>query len=48
MTRKRHSPEQVIGKLGEAEGHLSAGMTGGQARQKLEISEQTLHRRRNQ
>jgi putative transposase len=44
MKKKRHTPEQVIRKLREAEGHLSAGMTIGQACQRLEISEQTFHR----
>ena len=48
MKKKRHSPEQIIRKLREAEGHLSAGMVIAQACQKLEISEQTFHRRRNQ
>ena len=48
MKKKRHSPEQIIRKLRDAEGHLSAGMTIGQACQKLEVSEQTFHRWRNQ
>ena len=48
MKKKRHSPEQIIRKLREAQGHLSAGVTIGQACQKLEISEQTFHRWRNQ
>ena len=48
MKKKRHSPEQIIRKLREAEGHLSAGLTIGQACQKLEVSEQTFHRWRNQ
>ncbi len=48
MKKKRHSPEQIIRKLREADGHLSAGMTIAQACQKLEISEQTFHRWRNQ
>ncbi len=48
MKKKRHSPEQIIRKLREAEGHLSAGMVIAQACQKLEISEQTFHRWRNQ
>ena len=48
MKKKRHSPEQIIRKLREAEGHLSAGMTIGQSCQKLEVSEQTFHRWRNQ
>ena len=48
MKKKRHSPEQIIRKLRDAEGHLAGGMTIGQACQKLEISEQTFHRWRNQ
>ena len=48
MKKKRHSPDQIIRKLREAEGHLSGGMTIAQACQKLEISEQTFHRWRNQ
>ncbi len=48
MKKKRHSPDQIIRKLREAEGHLSAGLTIGQACQKLEVSEQTFHRWRNQ
>ena len=48
MKKKRHSPEQIIRKLREAEGHLSTGMTIGQACQKLEIGEQTFHRWWNQ
>jgi putative transposase len=48
MKRKRHSPDQIIRKLREAEGHLSAGMIIAQVCQKLEISEQTFHRWRNQ
>ena len=48
MKKKRHSPDQIIRKLREAEGHLSAGMTIGQACQRLEVSEQTFHRWRNQ
>lgn len=45
---KRHSPEQIIRKLREADGMLSAGQTIGQIVQALEISEQTFHRWRNQ
>jgi transposase-like protein len=45
---KRHSPEQIIRKLREADGMLSAGQTIGQVVQALEISEQTFHRWRNQ
>ena len=48
MGRKRHSPEQIIGKLREAEAALSSGATLAQACAKLEVSEQTFHRWRNQ
>jgi len=48
MKRIRHSPEQIIRKLREADGMLSAGRTIGEICQKLEISEQTFHRWRNQ
>jgi len=46
--RKRHSAEQVIRKLREAETMLAAGKTLGQVIQVLEVSEQTFHRWRNQ
>ena len=45
---KRHSPEQIIRKLREADTMLSVGKTLGQVVQVLEISEQTLHRWRHQ
>ena len=45
---KRHSSEQIIRKLREAEAMLAAGQTIGQVVQALEISEQTFHRWRNQ
>jgi len=48
MKNKRHTPEQIIRKLREAEGYLSTGMTIAQICQKLEVSEQTFHRWRNQ
>lgn len=48
MKRKRHSPEQIIRKLREAEGLLSAGKTIAEVCQTLEVSEQTFHRWRNQ
>lgn len=48
MKKKRHTPEQIIRKLREADGYLSAGMTIAQICQKLEVSEQTFHRWRNQ
>lgn len=48
MKRKRHTPEQIIRKLREADAHLSAGLTIAQVCQKLEIAEQTFHRWRHQ
>ena len=48
MKGKRHTPEQIIGKLREAEVQLNAGQTIGQVCQKLGVSEQTFHRWRNQ
>jgi putative transposase len=41
---KRHSSEQIIRKLRQAEVELAGGLTLGHVCQKLGISEQTLHR----
>jgi transposase-like protein len=48
MKRKRHSPEQIIKKLREADAMMAADKTIGQVCQTLEVSEQTFHRWRNQ
>jgi len=48
MKRKRHTPEQIIAKLREADALLGAGKTIGQVVQQLGVSEQTFHRWRNQ
>lgn len=48
MKRKRHTPEQIVGKLREADAMLATGSTIGQICQRLEIGEQTFHRWRNQ
>jgi transposase-like protein len=48
MRGKRHTPEQIIGLLRQAEVELGSGNTIGQVCQKLAISEQTFHRWRNQ
>jgi len=48
MKRTRHSPEQIIAKLREADALLAGGAAMGQGCQKLEVSEQTFHRSRNQ
>jgi putative transposase len=46
--RKRHSPEQVVRKLRDADAMLSAGKDLAAVLQALEVSEQTYHRWRNQ
>ena len=46
--RKRHSPEQVIAKLREADAMLATGASIGQVCQRLEVSEPTFQRWRNQ
>ena len=46
--KKRHSPEQVIAKLREADALLAAGSSIGQVCQEPEVSEATLQRWRNQ
>jgi putative transposase len=48
MKRRRHTPEQIIRKLREAERMLGEGKTIPEAAKALEISEQTFHRWRNQ
>jgi putative transposase len=48
MKRRRHTPEQVIRKLREAERMLGEGKTIAEVAKELEISEQTFHRWRNQ
>ena len=42
MPRKRHTGEQIIGKLREAEVELAGGHTIAQACRKIGVSEQTL------
>jgi len=48
VKRQRNSPEQIIRKLRVAEQMLSEDKTIGEAAKALEVSEQTLHRWRNQ
>jgi putative transposase len=48
MKRRRHTPEQIIRKLREAERLLGEGKTIAEAARELGISEQTFHRWRNQ
>lgn len=46
--RKRHSPEQIVKKLRDAEAMLNAGQDLAAVLQTLEVSEATFHRWRNQ
>jgi putative transposase len=48
MKRRRHTPEQIIRKLREAERLIGEGKTIPEAAKELGISEQTYHRWRNQ
>ncbi len=48
MKRKRHSPEQIIAMLREADALLASGASIGQVGQRLEVAEATFHRWRNQ
>jgi putative transposase len=48
VKRRRHTPEQIIRKLREAERMLGEGKTIPEAAKELGISEQTYHRWRNQ
>ena len=46
--RKRHSPEQIVKKLRDADAMLAAGKSVGEVLQSLEVSEPTLSRWRSQ
>jgi putative transposase len=46
--KKRHTPEQIIRMLRQAEAELAAGASGPEIAKRLEISEATFHRWRNQ
>jgi putative transposase len=48
MKRRRHTPEQVIRKLREADRLLAEGQDVAEVARHLEISEPTYHRWRNQ
>ena len=48
MKRRRHTPEQVIRKLREADRLLAEGKTTAEVARQLEVSENTYHRWRNQ
>jgi len=48
VKRRRHTPEQIIRKLREAERMLGEGKQVAEVAKELGISEQTFHRWRNQ
>jgi len=48
MKRKRHSPEQIIAKLRDADTALASGASVEQICKQLEISQATYHKWRNQ
>jgi putative transposase len=48
MARKRHTPEQIIGKLRAIEVHINTGMTAEQAARQEEISVQSYCRWRKE
>ena len=48
MARRRHSPDQILAKLRDADVMLGDGQPLAEISKKLEVSEQTYHRWRNQ
>ena len=48
MPRKRHTPEQVINNLREAEVVISSGGTVAEASRQIGVTEQTFYRWRNE
>ena len=44
MARKKHTAEEIINKLREAEVVIAAGSTVGEAARRIGVSEQTLYR----
>lgn len=48
MKRKRHTPDQIVRKLRDADAMIGSGMTISDVCRRLEISEKTFHRWRNQ
>lgn len=48
MKKKKHTPEQIINKLREADVELAKGTTVEQVCKQIEVSEQTYYRWRNQ
>ena len=48
MPRKKHTPEQIITKLRQAEVAMSTGNTMVEAVRQIGVTEQTFYRRRNE
>ena len=48
MPSKRHQPEEIIGKLREAEIVLAQGASDAEACRRIAVSEQTYHRWRKE
>ena len=48
MPRKKHTPEQVINKLREAEVALAQGRTVAESSRQIGVTEQTFYRWRNE
>jgi putative transposase len=48
MKRRRHTPEQIIRKLAEGDKLLAEGKTIEEVARRLEITDSTFHRWRNQ
>jgi putative transposase len=48
VPRKKHKPDEIIRKLRQAEAMLNDGQTMAQVLQKLEVTEQTYYRWRNE
>lgn len=48
MARRRHTPEQIVRKLREADRLLAEGADLAEVARQLEVSEPTYHRWRNQ
>ena len=48
MPRRKHRPEQILGKLREVEVSLAKGETVARAVKQIEVTEQTYYRWRNE
>ncbi len=48
MAKKRHTPEQVINKLREAEGAIAEGSTVAEAARRIGVTDQTFYRWRSE